>query len=426
MELNIAAQREMSGMDGQGRGILIIVENLPVPFDRRVWQEAQALRDAGYKVSVICPIGKGHESTRETLDGIEIYRHHLPLEAKRARDFIQEYASALWAQIRLSFKVRREQGFDVIQGCNPPDLIFIVAAIHKLFGGKRYIFDHHDLSPELFESKFERRGFMHRVLALCERLTFALADVSIATNETFKRIAVQRGGMDPEKVFVVKSYPKLERFRRVDPKPGLKSVGTSLVGYVGIMARQDGVDYLVRAMARIRDMGREDVACMIVGDGPELEPLRRLAEELGVADRVTFTGYLSGDELLSHLSALDVGVIPDPHTPFNDKLSMNKVFEYMMLGLPFVQFDLKQARSESRDAALVVEECTPDAMADGILKLIDDPDRRAWMSSYGRAVAEAEFRWSNEATQLLAAYATALGDPVPAPTRAAPAKQSGA
>ncbi len=384
-------------------GVLIIVENLPVPFDRRVWQEATALRDAGWTVSVICPTGKGHDARHELLEGIEIFRHRLP-EARGAAGYLVEYLWALGAQLRLSFRVARGPGFDVIHACNPPDLIFLVAAVHKVFFKKRFVFDHHDLSPELYESKFGRRGLVHAALRWLERMTFRLADVSIATNETFKRLAVERGGMDPERVWVVKSYPRIERFRRTAPDPELAAGNGSVVGYVGIMGSQDGVDHLVRAMAELKARGRDDVTCVIVGEGPELPALKSLARELGVEGRIRFTGFLSGEALLSTLSALDVGVIPDPADEFNDKLSMNKVFEYMMLGLPFVMYDLKQARSEARDAALVVEDCRPEALASGILDLVDDEPRRKCMGAWGRATAEREFLWSKETASLIEAY----------------------
>lgn len=407
--------------ESTGRGALILVENLPVPFDRRVWQEAQALREAGWRVSVICPTGKGCDALRETVDGIEIYRHRLPVDARGAASYLVEYLWALGAQLRLSFRVRREQGFDVIQACNPPDLMFLVAAVHKLLFRTRFIFDHHDLSPELFEAKFGRgglfRGLTLRLLRLAERATFALADASVATNETFKRLAVARGGMDPARVRVVKSYPRIERFRRTAPDPRLAADPRLKVGWIGIMGSQDGVDLLVRAMAVLRDRGRDDVACVIVGDGPERAALVALAAELGVADRVEFPGYLSGEELLGTLSALHLGVIPDPKDDFNDKLSMNKVFEYMMLRLPFVMFDLAQARSEARDAALVARDGTPEALADAMVELLDDPDRRDRMGRWGRATAEREFLWDREKAALLAAYDSVLPDPAPASAR---------
>lgn len=388
-----------------GRGVLIIVENLPVPFDRRVWQEATALREAGYGVSVICPRGKGHEAAYECLGGVHIYRHSLPVEGHGAPGYLAEYSIALFWELWLSFKVRRRHGFDVVHACNPPDLIFLVAAVHKLLYGAKFLFDQHDLNPELYEVKFGRKGMFHTLLCFFERMTFRLCDASLATNETFKEIAVRRGGMAPERVRVVKSYPDLARFRVVDGDPKYREGFAWLAGYVGIMAEQDGVDRLVEAMAHmVNDLGRSDIGCLIVGEGPVHASLKELAARLGVEDHVRFTGYLGGDELLRALNALDIGVIPDPPNACNHKLSMNKVFEYMSLGLPFVQFDLEQAGKEAGEAALVVKDVSPEALARGMIALIEDGEARQRMSAYGRARAMREFQWANEKSALLEAY----------------------
>lgn len=386
------------------RHILILVENLPVPFDRRVWQEARALNDAGYEVSVICPTGKGHDKTYEVINGIHIYRHPLK-EAVTAAGYFKEYSIALMYQLYLSFRVRRRQAIDVIQACNPPDLLFLVAMVHKILFGTFFVFDHHDLSPELYVSKFGRKDIFYKLLCFFERQTFRMADASIATNETFREIAVARGGMPPDRVVVVKSYPESSRFRLTEAEQSLVVPGKHLIGYIGIMAEQDGVDSLVRAVAEILHVRkRNDVNCLIIGDGPELDRLKAMADELGLGSALQFTGYLSGETLMSHLSAFDVGIIPDPPGELNDKLSMNKVFEYMMLGLPIVQFNLPQATREAGNAALVVSEHSPQALADGILALIDDPERRSRMSAVGRAVAERDFRWTGEAGRFLDAY----------------------
>ncbi|MDI7860738.1 glycosyltransferase family 4 protein [Rhizobiaceae bacterium n13] len=384
--------------------ILILVENLPVPFDRRVWQEAQALNDAGYEVSVICPTGRGYDKNYEVIGGIHIYRHPLE-EAGSAAGYIKEYFTALVYQIYLSFRVRRRQRIDVIQACNPPDLLFLVAMIHKVLFGTFFVFDHHDLSPELYVSKFGRKDLFYKLLCFFEKQTFRMADASVATNETFRDIAVRRGGMPPDRVVVVKSYPEAARFRPTTPEQSLIASGKHLIGYIGIMGEQDGVDTLVRAVAEILHVRkRDDIHCLIIGDGPELKRLKAMTDELGIGGSLRFTGYLSGQPLLSHLSAFDVGIIPDPPGELNDKLSMNKVFEYMMLGLPIVQFNLPQATREAGHAALVVSEHSPQALADGILALIDDPERRKQMSMVGRAVAEREFRWTGEAGRYLDAY----------------------
>ena len=384
------------------------MENLPVPFDRRVWQEAQALGEAGYEVSVICPAGKGFDKTYEVIDGIHIYRHPLK-EAESAAGYAREYGSALMHQIRLSFAVRRRRRIDVIQACNPPDLMFLVALLHKLLFGTYFVFDHHDLGPELYVSKFGRKDFLYRIMCLLERQTFRTADASIATNETFRDIAVARGGMDPNRVVVVKSYPEASKFRLTAAEESLVVPGKHLIGYIGIMGAQDGVETLVRAMAEIRHVRRrDDINCIIIGDGPELARLKEIAASLDLDHSLQFTGYLSGPQLMAHLSALNLGVIPDQPNEFNDKLSMNKVFEYMMLGLPFVQFDLRQASSEAGSAALVVREHSPQALANGIVELIDDPERRKRMGLLGRAVAEREFQWSLEARRYLDAYRNLL------------------
>ena len=385
---------------------LIIVENLPVPFDRRVWQEATALREAGHEVTVICPKAKGQVKSREVLDGIRIYRHWLP-EAEGVKGYLIEYPVALIMQTLLSFLVRLRHGaIHTIQGCSPPDLIWMVALLHRPFG-TRYVFDHHDLSPELYETKFARRDAFYRLLLWAERMTFRLARTSIATNETFKAIAVERGRMDPDDVFVVKSYPRIERFRRTDPHPDITALDKTIIGYIGIMGAQDGVDMMIDALAEARGRGREDLHGLIIGDGPEFETLKAHARARGVEGAITFTGYQSGEALMAYLSAIDVGVIPDPPDPFNSKLSMNKVFEYMMLSLPFAMFDLTQARSEAQEAALVVAEHSAAALADGILALADDPARRAEMGRIGRAEAEKSFRWEIEVEALLAAHARA-------------------
>jgi glycosyltransferase involved in cell wall biosynthesis len=402
------------------RGVLIIVENLPVPFDRRVWQEARALHEAGYEVSVICPKGKGYAAAEEEREGIHIFRHPLPPEAKGAAGYLIEYTAALFWEFILSLKVLRRHGFDVIHACNPPDLIFVVAAFHKLLLGKKFLFDQHDLSPELYEVKFGRKGPVHRVLLALERCTYRLADATIATNETFKQIAIARGGVSPDRITVVKSYPDLDRFQPVPPNLAARSSFKFLLGYVGIMGRQDGVDILVRAMAHVvLGLGRTDIGCLIIGDGPERSALTALVRELGLERYITFTGFLAGEELLGSLCAVDVGIIPDPPNVCNDKISMNKVFEYMALGIPFVQFDLAQSRREAGDAAVVVPEATPERLAQSVVELIGDEPARRRMSASGKERAAREFRWANEKMSLVTAYDSLLSpNPARLPRRA--------
>ena len=389
---------------GRPRRVLIIVENLPVPFDRRVWQEATTLAANGYTVSVICPKGRGFDKARETIDGIEIFRHPLPLEARGPAGYAVEYSLALFWEFVLTWRVLFARGFDVIQACNPPDTIFLIGGFFKLLG-KKFVFDHHDINPELYEAKFGRRGAGHRLMLWLERLTFRTADVSIATNNSFRRIAIERNGMAPERVFVVQSTPDLNKLKRVAPDPALRAGRDIVIGYVGIMGQQDGVDLMLHAaVALLRKRAGASVQFLIIGDGTELQSLKRLAGELGLAERVTFTGYLTGEALLTAFSSIDIGVIPDPRNAYNNQISMNKTFEYMALGIPFVQFDLEESRATAADAALYAMPNEPADMADKLLRLIDDPARREAMAATGRRRAEEEFRWDLSAKQLLAAY----------------------
>jgi glycosyltransferase involved in cell wall biosynthesis len=391
-------------VSGAGR-VLILVENLPVPFDRRVWQEACTLRDAGWTVSVVCPTGKGVEKKFEPIDGIHVYRYRLPIEADGALGYALEYAVALFCSFVLSVRVLLTRGFDVVHACNPPDLFFLIGGFYKLFG-KKFVFDHHDLNPELYEAKFGRRDFFHRLLLKLERCTFRSADVSIATNESYRDIALERGGMDPAKVFIVRSGPSLERLRIQPPQDEHKRGRRHLVGYVGVMGRQEGIELLLHAVrVVVLGYGREDVHFALVGGGTSLEEMRELAYELGIADYVSFTGRVPDAQLLAVLNSADVCVNPDRACALNELSTMNKVLEYMALGKPVVQFDLKEGRASAGDASLYA---TPDDTVDfaaKIVALLDDPDRRARMGALGRARVERALEWRHQAPRLLAAYA---------------------
>jgi glycosyltransferase involved in cell wall biosynthesis len=394
--------------------VLILVENLPSPFDRRVWQEATALRDAGWTVSIACPTGRGYEQRFERVDGIDIHRYPLPVEASGAPGYALEYGAALFWSFAIAWKVLFRPGFDVIHACNPPDLFFLVGGFFKLFG-KKFVFDHHDINPELYEAKFGRRGFLYRVMLALERWTFRAADVSIATNESYRRIAIERGGMPPERVFVVRSGPSLERMRIVPPVEALKRGRRYLVGYVGVMGRQEGIDLLLRAARDIVHVRRRsDVHFGLVGGGTSLEEMQALARELGVTDYVTFTGRVPDAELLAMLNTADVCVNPDVASAMNDKSTMNKIMEYMSLGKPIVQFDLTEGRFSAQDASLYARRNDPADLAAKILELLDDPEKRARMGAFGRRRVENELEWRHEAPRLLAAY-EALQAPARAP-----------
>lgn len=387
------------------RRVLIIVENLPVPFDRRVWQEATTLRQAGHEVSIICPMGKGHESRYEVIDGIHVYRHPLPIEASGALGYIAEYGTAFFWEFVLAWRVFFKRGFDVIHACNPPDTIFLIGGFFKLFG-KKFLFDHHDINPELYEAKFGRRDLFYFLLRLLERLTFSVADVSIATNESYRRIAIERGKMRPQDVFVVRSGPDLRRIRVFPPVEALKHGRKYLVGYVGVMGKQEGIDYLLRAAKIISgEMQRTDVHFGLVGGGTELEQLKRYAIELGVQEYVTFTGRISDQAMLEMLNTADVCVNPDVANEMNDKSTMNKIMEYMALGKPVVQFALTEGWFSARDASLYARKNDERDLAAKIVELLDDPERRVRMGHLGRSRVESELEWRHQEPKLLAAYA---------------------
>ena len=390
---------------GNPRKVLFIVENLPSPFDRRVWQEATTLQQNGYQICIICPTGKGYEKKYECIDQIHIYRHNLPFEGDGALGYAVEYSTALFWEFYLSFKVLFKHGFDAIHACNPPDLIFIVGGFFKLFFGKQFLFDHHDINPELYEAKFGRRDLFYKMMVLCERLTFKTASVSIATNESYKKIAIERGGMAPEKVHVVRSGPKLDRLKIIDPVPALKCGRNYLVGYVGVMGKQEGLDYLLRAARYIiLEKGRQDVHFGLVGGGTELEEMKRYAEELGIGEYVTFTGRIPDRQLLEMLNTADVCVNPDVANEMNDKSTMNKIMEYMALAKPIVQFDLTEGRFSAQQASFYAAKNDEIDMAEKILQLLDDEKLRNTMGDFGRNRVIKELEWEYEIPKLLAAY----------------------
>ncbi len=391
-----------------GKHVLIVVENLPLPFDRRVWQEARTLKAAGAHVSIICPTGKGHEKRRETIEGVEIYRHPLPLEAKGAIGFLAEYGAALFWETVLAWRIFFKRRFHVIQGCNPPDLIFLISLPFKLFGVK-YIFDHHDINPELYEAKFNKRGFFWHLMRWFERLTFMSANVSIATNESYKAIAVERGKMAPERVHVVRSGPDLSRLKRVEPVDSWKNGREHMVGYVGVMGEQEGIDLLIDAVDYlVREKKREDIQFVLVGGGPALDDLKALTAQKGLADFITFTGRAPDQDLFEVLSTMALGVNPDRVNAMNDKSTMNKIMEYMSLEKAMVQFDVTEGRFSAQEASLYAKSNDPIDMAEKIVELIDDPTKRAAMGAYGRKRVVEELNWQHQIDPLLAAYKQAL------------------
>jgi glycosyltransferase involved in cell wall biosynthesis len=387
-----------------GKGILIIVENLPVPFDRRVWNEATALKRAGYRVCVICPTGKGFERREEVVDGVTVYRHPLPTEGSGAFGYALEYSMALFWETVLAWKALFRHGFDAIQACNPPDTIFIVGLMFKLLG-KRFVFDHHDINPELYLAKFGRKDFLYYLVVFLERMTFLTADISIATNQSYREIALRRGKMRPDRVFVVRSGPDLSKLRETAPREVLRKGRRYLVGYVGVMGRQEGLSYLLEAASYIvHTKKRTDVQFAIVGHGTEFESLREYSRELGLEHYVDFTGRISDGELATYLSTADVCVNPDVANEMNDKSTMNKIMEYMAFRRPIVQFDLVEGRFSAGDASLYALRNDPVDLAEKVLSLLEDPERRKAMGDFGRSRVETELAWEYSEKELLCAY----------------------
>ena len=392
------------------RGVLILVQNLAVPFDRRVWQEACALRDAGYDVSVISPLSPEHPQKRERLDGVDVYRYSPVVEARGLAGFAVEYATALTAQTLLAWRVAIRGRIDVVHACNPPDLLFLVALPLVLLRRARFVFDHHDVSPELLMAKGHAPGSaVVRLSRLLERLMFGCAVASLAPNRSYRDIAVERGRMSPEDVFIVRSGPD-DRFRDgAPPDHRLKRGRRHLVSYVGVMGMQEGLDYLLdAARVIVKDYGRDDTCFLLAGDGPERERLRARSRDLGLESHVEFLGRIPDHELIALLRTADVCVNPDEANRMNDISTMNKVLEYMALGRPIVQFDLLEGRFSAGDASLYAVRNDPASLADCICTLLDDEELRARMGKSGRQRYESMLAWSHQVPQLIAAYERAM------------------
>lgn len=388
--------------------ILIIVENHTVPFDRRVWREACSLWDNGYDVTVLCPKRKGTPKGYEVLNGIRVYRHPSPAEGSTPLGYLWEYAWALFWEFWYTSWIYVRHGFDVIQGCNPPDNIFLVALPFKLLGVK-YIFDHHDANPELYVSKYGKQGTLYRILVALERLTYRFSDVTIATNMSYKELAISRGGLAAENVFVVRNGPNVETFRAVPPNPARKKGKDYLVGYVGNMSVQDGLDILLDIAQHVKSLGRRDVLFTCVGGGTELNKLKKTVEDKDLIDTVHFTGRVSDEELLEILSTADVCVNPDRPSEMNDISTMIKIMEYMALGKPIVQFDSKEGRFSAQEASLYAGKS--DGITDfaaKIIWLLDRPEERRRMGEFGEKRIEEQLAWKYSVPELLAAYQQAL------------------
>jgi glycosyltransferase involved in cell wall biosynthesis len=392
----------------QNKHILIIVENLPVPFDRRVWQEANTLKDNGAEVSIICPKQKDYASAYEVINGIEIYRYSLPFEARGAFGYLLEYGVALFWEFFLSWKIYFKKRFHVIHGCNPPDMIFLVAIWFKIFRVK-YVFDHHDINPELYIAKFNSKGLLYKMVILFERLTFATADFSIATNESYKEIALRRGKMAENKIQVIRSGPKLDRLKLLPPDNQFRKGRKYLVGYVGVIGQQEGIDLLLESV-KIIISKRSDIQFAIVGGGSDLEKMKQLSEKSGLSKFVDFYGRVPDDLLVAILNTADICVNPDKPTEMNNLSTMNKIMEYMALKKPVVQYDLKEGRFSAQEASLYAKCGDTNDFANKIMQLVDDSELRMKMGVFAYDRVLNELSWDFEKEKLIKFYERILNN----------------
>ncbi len=384
---------------------VLLVENLSVPTDRRVWQQALTLKKSGMRVTVVSPRGIDRDSEPLVqLEGIPIHRYPPRYSTGGVVGYSQEYASALMQMNRILRRVSREKHIDVVHAANPPDVL-LLAAISERRRGTALIFDQHDLVPEFALSRFGR-GMWNAALA-AERLSYRLADVVLVTNNSYREVALNRGRKRPDDVFVVRNSPDLERFRLVEPDPALKGDRPFLIGYVGLIGPDDGVDHSLRALAALRDR-RGDWRAVFVGDGDALDQMKRLAHELELGDFVEFAGFMSGDRLIAFLSAFDVCLAPNPRTPLNEISTMVKLLEYMAMGKPVVAYDLTETRWTAGDAVAYARGDDPVSLTDAIDRLLDDPALRSRMGQLGRARIENELSWERSGEELLKAYDRAL------------------
>jgi len=388
----------------KNKRILIIVENLPLPFDRRVWQEANTLKDNGAKVFIICPKDKNYNSSYEKINDIHIYRHPLPIEGNNVLGYFLEYSAALFWETYLSFKIFLIHGFDIIHVCNPPDLIFLSALPFKILG-KKFIFDHHDINPELYLAKFSKKDIFYKFMIVLERLTFKMANISIATNFSYKNVAIERGKMKPENVYVVRSGPKLKRIKLMKPDKRYKNGKNFLIGYVGVIGQQEGIDHLLYAFKNLIEVHNFlDFHCIICGSGPELPKMKDLTKKLKINDFVEFTGRIPDQELFKILNTTDICVNPDIWTEMNNKSTMNKIMEYMALKKPIVQYDLKEGRFSAKKASLYAKPNDIGDFAAKIYYLYKNPKKRKVMGEYGYNRVKNKLLWKYESPKLINCY----------------------
>ena len=392
---------------------LLLVENAPVPLDRRVWNEARELERNGFRVTIISPKNKkvGLTKSRETLEGVDIIRFPMPFGGAKKTDFIAEYSWALLACYFHALRLFAKDKFEIVHVANPPDIFF---GLKWLLGplGVKFIFDQHDLSPETYQSKFdeERKDLVARVLGWMEKRSYNAADAVIVTNESYRERAVGRGQQADDSVFTVRNSPDMALFHPRPAKPELKGDFEHLVVFIGNMGYQDGVHVLLEAASHVRkDKGREDIGFVIMGTGDSWDFLQQRHEELELGEGVRFLGYVSDEVMLDYLASADVGAAPDLDSPLNAISTMIKTMDYMAMGLPLVSFDLKESNVSAGDAALYARDHSAQAFGDAIIELIDDPEARKQKAKIGQERIAGPLSWNHSASNLLAAYEHSLG-----------------
>lgn len=404
-EQDLSERAEMKR--NSGKRVLLLLENSYYPRDARVRREAESLVDAGYEVTVICPALLG-QAKREVLNGARIWRYTPAPEARGLSGYLLEYAYALVATFVLSMRLWLRHGFDVLHAANPPDLFVLIAALYKPFG-KRFIYDQHDLAPEMYQARFgaKSKPLVKTVLLLFERLSYLLADHVIVTNESYREIAMSRGKLPQARISIVRNGPDEKQLAyKSIPEPKLCQRGMTGIVYLGLMGVQDGVEHLIRALYDLRnDLCREDFWCLLLGCGEEQLQLEAMVRKLHLENHVKFSGFLADPDYVPFLLAADICVDPDPSSEYNDRSTMVKVMDYMTFGKPVVAFDLPETRFSAGDAAIYVKPNDDLEFAKALAWLMDQPDERARMGRAGRRRIESELAWSYSARLMLSAYA---------------------
>jgi len=388
----------------RSKHILFIVENNSVPGDVRVWNEVRAAKEFGYEVSVICPKREKTPKLYERIEGVHIYRHFCPVEAGRTLAFLVEYANAVVWEFLLSVYVYFRRRFHIIHSANPPDMVFLIAVLYKVLG-VRYVFDHHDISPENYVAKFGRKDFIYSILLLMERLTFKVADVVISTNESYKKIALERGSKISGEVFVVRNGPNLKNVIRMPPSAKRKQGFAYLVVYVGTIGNQEGIDHLLNAVKYIvRTKRRNDIKFTIVGAGTHWSSLVSLSREMQIDQFVEFSGYVPYEDFYEIIASSDLCVNPEHRNDFTDKSTMIKIMDYMTFGKPIVMFETMEGRVTAGDSAWYVKDNNDDDFAEAILMLLQDEGKRKIMGDFGRRRVEECLQWDRQKDNLKQAY----------------------